>query len=204
MMLSLFEEQAIKRSIHINDGELDLWHPLFSQEAARELFSTLEKSLAWRQDEIVIRGKAIPVPRLQAWYGDSESHYAYSGITLQPLDWTNELHEIKQKIETITGHHFNSVLTNYYRDGNDSVAWHQDNEPELGIDPIIASLSLGETRQFQLRHAFHKHETIKLNLPHNSLLVMAGALQRQWYHQISKTKKAGGPRINLTFRLIKH
>jgi len=204
MTLSLFEEQAIKRTIHIEDGELNLWHPLFSQEKAQALFSIMEDSLKWRQDEITIRGKCIPVPRLQAWYGGSESHYAYSGISLQPLAWTSELREIKQTIESLTGHHFNSVLANYYRDGNDSVSWHQDNEPELGLDPVIASLSLGETRQFQLRHTSHKHETIKLNLPHNSLLVMAGALQRQWYHQVPKTKKAVEPRINLTFRLIKH
>jgi len=204
MMQSLFEEPSIKQVIPIDDGELYLWHSLFSQHSASNLFSHLENSLKWSQDEITIRGRCVPVPRLQAWYGDSESHYAYSGITLQPLEWTKELLEIKQKIETITGYHFNSVLANYYRDGSDSVSWHQDNEPELGANPIIASLSLGETRQFQLRHTSHKHETIKLNLPHNSLLVMAGAIQKKWLHQVTKTKKAVGPRINLTFRLIKH
>jgi alkylated DNA repair dioxygenase AlkB len=201
---SLFEEQAIKRTIQIEDGKLTLWHPVFSPENAQTLFSSLESSLQWRQDKITIRGKRIPVPRTQAWYGDSESRYAYSGITLKPLEWTNALLEIKQEIETITDHHFNSVLANYYRDGNDGVSWHQDNEPELGYDPVIASLSLGETRQFQLRHTSKKHETVKLKLPHNSLLVMGGALQRQWFHQVPKTKKVVGPRINLTFRLINH
>ncbi len=199
---SLFEEQPYKKSISIADGELSLWHPLFSSTESHELFSRLTKSLNWQQDQVSMHGKLIPIPRLQSWYGDQESTYSYSGITLPPQAWTEELLQIKQQIETLTQQRFNSVLANYYRDGSDSVSWHRDNEPELGNDPVIASVSLGETRQFQLRHKSRKYETIKLNLPHNSLLLMAGSLQHHWYHQVPKTKKVVGPRINLTFRLI--
>jgi alkylated DNA repair dioxygenase AlkB len=170
---------------------------------ADTLFTQLTQTLNWKQDEMRIAGKVIPIPRLQAWYGDAESQYGYSGISLPPLSWTSELLEIKEKIESVTQCRFNSVLANYYRDGKDSVAWHQDNEPELGHNPVIASLSLGETRQFQLRHTTQKYPTIKLNLPHNALLLMSGDTQTNWYHQIPKTKKMVGPRINLTFRLIK-
>ncbi len=198
------DNQVEKTDLNIADGELYLWHPLLSPTHANDTFSKLANTLAWQQDSMAIAGKTVPIPRLQAWYGDAESHYGYSGLSLQPRPWTEELRQIKQTIETLTGHQFNSVLANYYRDGNDSVSWHQDNEPELGDSPVIASVSLGGTRQFQLRHHAREYETQKLNLPHNSLLLMAGDLQRNWYHQIPKTKKAVSPRINLTFRLIKH
>ena len=200
--VSLFDTPPIKSDIPIEDGALCLWHPLLPSHEAETLYAQLTKTLNWKQDEMIIAGKRIAIPRLQAWYGDAESQYGYSGIALQPLSWTEELLAIKQTIETITQHRFNSVLVNHYRDGQDSVSWHQDNEPELGPNPIIASLSLGETRQFQLRHITKKYPTIKLDLPHNALLLMSGTTQQNWHHQVPKTKKAVGPRINLTFRLI--
>lgn len=200
---SLFDMHPMKNDIPIADGSLCLWHPLLPSPDAEALFNRLAQTLDWKQDTMTIAGKEIPIPRLQAWYGDANSQYSYSGILLKPLNWTKELLTIKETIETITQHHFNSVLANYYRDGQDSVAWHQDNEPELGENPVIASLSLGETRQFQLRHTDQRHPTLKLDLPHNALLLMSGETQKNWYHQIPKTKKAVGPRINLTFRLIK-
>ncbi|WP_250657476.1 alpha-ketoglutarate-dependent dioxygenase AlkB family protein [Alkalimarinus coralli] len=199
---ALLEAPADKRDLPIEEGQLALWYPLFTSSEADTLFTRLSETLAWTQDEMKIAGKVIPIPRLQAWYGDDNSHYGYSGISLPPINWTEELRYIKQKIEAITQQPYNSVLANYYRDGNDSVSWHQDNEPELGHNPVIASLSLGATRQFQLRHIARKHSTIKLNLPHNALLLMSGETQKNWQHQIPKTKKAVGPRINLTFRLI--
>lgn len=201
--VSLFDSPPVRSELPIEDGTLSLWHPLLPSYEAETLFTQLTKTLNWKQDEMVIAGKSIPIPRLQAWYGDAGSQYGYSGITLPPLSWTAELLAIKKTIETITQHSFNSVLANYYRDGQDSVSWHQDNEPELGHNPVIASLSLGETRQFQLRHSTAKYPTIKLNLPHNALLLMSGSTQKNWHHQVPKTKKAVGPRINLTFRLIK-
>ena len=200
---SLFEAQPMKSDIPIEGGALSLWQPFLTPVDANTFLALLSRTLDWKQDEVTIAGKKIPIPRLQAWYGDTKSQYSYSGIPLSPLSWTPELLEIKQKIETVTQHRFNSVLANYYRDGNDSVAWHQDNEPELGENPVIASLSLGDTRQFQLRHITRKYPTIKLNLPHNALLLMSGETQKNWYHQIPKTKKTVGSRINLTFRLIK-
>ncbi len=201
---SLFEAQTVKSDIPIEDGTLCLWQPLLSSDESETLFAQLSSTLNWRQDEMMIAGKRTPIPRLQAWYGDAGSQYGYSGIALPPLSWTKALLQIKQTIETITQQRFNSVLANYYRNGQDSVSWHQDNEPELGQNPIIASLSLGETRQFQLRHTKGKYPTIKLNLPHNTLLLMSGSTQKNWQHQIPKTKKAVGPRINLTFRLIQN
>ena len=201
--VSLFDSLPVRSEIPIEDGALSLWQPLLPSYEAESLFTQLTKTLNWKQDDMTIAGKRIPIPRLQAWYGDAGSHYGYSGITLPPLSWTEELLHIKQTIESITQRRFNSVLANYYRNGQDSVSWHQDNEPELGHNPVIASLSLGATRQFQLRHISGRHPTIKLNLPHNALLLMSGNTQQNWSHQIPKTKKAVGPRINLTFRLIK-
>lgn len=201
---SLFDSQPVKSDIPIEDGSLCLWHPLLPPEQADMLFTQLTKTLHWQQDSMAIAGKQVLIPRLQAWYGDAGSQYSYSSIALEPLPWTAELLTIKNTLEAITQQPFNSVLANYYRDGNDSVAWHQDNEPELGHNPVIASLSLGETRQFQLRHLNGNYPTVKLNLPHNALLLMSGSTQQYWLHQIPKTKKVVGPRINLTFRFIKH
>jgi alkylated DNA repair dioxygenase AlkB len=146
-------------------------------------------------------GKEVLFPRLTAWYGDSDRPYSFSGITLNPLPWTEELLKIKKKIETKTSAIFNSVLLNKYRDGSDSISWHTDDEKELGKNPIIASVTFGGTRNFQLRHR-DTGEKINLELSHGSLLIMQGELQHFWRHQIPKTKKQVDPRINLTFRVI--
>ena len=147
-------------------------------------------------------GKELPFPRLTAWYGDQDQTYTFSGITLQPHPWTPELLEIKKKLESRAGTSFNSVLLNRYRDGKDSISWHQDNEKELGKNPIIASVNFGATRTFQLRH-IHTGEKISIQLTHGSLVIMMGELQHFWKHQIPKTRKPVGERINLTFRTIK-
>ena len=147
-------------------------------------------------------GKNIAIPRLTAWYGDQNMNYNYSGINNDPNPWTSELQGLKAKVEQATNATFNSVLLNQYRNGNDSVSWHADNEPELGLNPIIASVNLGATRVFKLRHNITK-EVIKLELTHGSLLVMGGELQHYWQHAVPKTKKVLDTRINLTFRLIK-
>lgn len=161
------------------------------------------QKLPWRQDDIVIAGRTIPIPRLQNWFGDSDMQYSYSGITLQPLPWTEELLEIRGRVESLCGSHFNSVLANYYRDGKDSVGWHSDDEQELGKQPIIASVSFGVTRVFELKHVRNRaHKTLRLSLHHGSALIMGGDTQRQWRHQIPKKKGVTLPRINLTFRNI--
>ena len=137
-----------------------------------------------------------------AWYGDNNSQYSFSGLKLRPNLWTNELLELKLKIEERSQNNYNSVLLNKYKDGSDSMAWHSDGEKELGANPVIASLNLGGSRKFQLRHTQTK-EKIELILTHGSLLIMQGELQHFWQHQVPKTAKKVSERINLTFRLIK-
>lgn len=146
-------------------------------------------------------GKKVLFPRLTAWYGDNDKPYSFSGITLSPNPWTKELQEIKNKISLHTSVNFNSVLLNRYRSGNDSISWHTDAEPELGINPTIASVNFGATRKFQLRH-IKTNEKLEIELSHGSLLIMEGELQHFWQHQVPKTSKPIGERINLTFRLI--
>ncbi len=164
-------------------------------------FQTLLDTIPWESHELMMFGKSIPQPRLTAWYGDNEEPYTYSGLTLQPHKWTEELLVIKKRCEEVAGIRFNSMLANHYRDGSDSVSWHSDDEPELGRNPTIASISLGAERRFDLRHKETK-ETVKLNLSSGSLVLMSGECQHNWIHQIAKTKRVSEPRINLTFRVI--
>lgn len=148
-------------------------------------------------------GKEIDIPRLTAWYGDPGKSYTYSGISMPPLPWTETLRAIKSRIEGVVHAGFNSVLLNCYRSGKDGVSWHSDDEPELGPQPIIGSLSLGGTRVLQLRHKIRKYlPRVELALGAGSLLVMRDQTQRYWQHRIPKTKKSVAPRINLTFRVI--
>ncbi len=162
----------------------------------------LEKT-PWQQDDITVFGKTYPQPRLTALYGINKKPYSYSNITMHPLLFTKDLSEIKHLIEKLTNTKFTSCLLNLYRDGKDSNGWHADNEPELGKNPVIASLSLGEERWFHLKHRSNKELKTKLLLQHGSLLIMKGETQHNWLHQIAKTKKQLTPRINLTFRIIK-
>lgn len=187
------------------DGKSWLLHsPEFISKQSSELL--MERLLAqtpWQQDDIRIAGKVMPIPRLQAWYGDMKTQYGYSGIVLTPIPFTRNLSRLKAKIEEHAGTTFNSMLANLYRNGNDSVSWHADDEPELGTNPIIASLSLGATRRFSLKH---KHDrsvpTQRIDLHHGDLLIMGGETQHHWLHQVAKTKTVDQPRINLTFRKI--
>lgn len=166
-----------------------------------ELLQRLIDSSAWRQERITVYGKPYLQPRLSAWYGDLS--YRYSGIRLEPLPWSPLLLEVKAGVETLTGQDYNSVLLNYYRDGNDGMGMHSDDEPELGPRPAIASLNLGETRDFILRHRHRKDlDTLKLPLPAGSLLLMRGDTQRNWRHGIRKLRRPCGPRLNLTFRRV--
>jgi alkylated DNA repair dioxygenase AlkB len=167
---------------------------------ADRLFHDLNASIDWRQETATIMGRRVPIPRLTAWYG--EAGYVYSGIAMQPAAWTPPLLELKRCAEAHAGQPFNSVLLNLYRDGRDSVSWHADNEPGLGRNPVIASLSLGATRRFQLKHR-QSGVQVALDLTHGSCLVMAGATQHHWLHQLPKTAQPVGPRINLTFRSMR-
>ncbi len=180
------------------DGEAFLIPDAVAEDEADHLFRRLRDEIAWRQDQATVMGRTRPIPRLQAWFG--EGGYVYSGIRLQPSPWTELLLELKAVTERLSRTAFNSALANLYRDGRDSVSWHADQEPGLGRNPTIASVSLGATRRFQMRHRRDRSASLSLDLSHGSLLVMAGATQHHWLHQVPKTARPVGPRINLTFR----
>ncbi|MBL7777558.1 MAG: alpha-ketoglutarate-dependent dioxygenase AlkB [Chitinophagales bacterium] len=167
-----------------------------------KLFLQLKESIEWRSEEIKIFGRWVMQPRLTAWYGNAGKTYRYSGIEMKPLPWTPYLLEIKNKVEKQCDVSFNSVLLNYYRTGADSMGWHSDDEPELGKNPVIASVSFGAERLFCLRHKKEKSLQVKLKLTAGSLLIMTGETQHHWQHAIPKTTKPIGERINLTFRKI--
>lgn len=184
------------------DGEIYYEPHFFDTDEAKELFEALKKNIAWRQEPVIIMGKEIMQPRLTAWYGDEDKSYSYTGITMHPLPWTKELTLIKERIERITGHDFNSALLNQYRDGNDSIGWHRDNEKSLGINPVIASMSFGSERKFKLKHAKDKNAKAEVMVQSGSLLLMKGETQHHWYHSVPKELKVTETRINITFRKI--
>ncbi|MGF1790386.1 alpha-ketoglutarate-dependent dioxygenase AlkB [Photobacterium profundum] len=176
------------------------WSPQhFAQPQAEHYFQCLLSELNWRQESIRIFGKQVLQPRLQAWCGDVP--YTYSGLTMNPDPWTTTLQSIKESCQAITNTSFNSVLANQYRDGSDYMGFHQDNERELGVQPVIASVSLGEERRFVLKH-LHTKQKIEFTMNSGSLLIMAGDTQQYWAHSVPKTVKPMLPRINLTFRHI--
>ena len=179
----------------------ELREGVLAPERTGELMAGLLETVPWEVEEITIFQKVIPCPRLTAWYGDEGAGYMYSGIPHEPLPWTAELLALRDEVSAATGARFNSVLLNRYRGGEDSVSWHRDDEPELGRDPVIASVSLGATRRFKLRHLATK-EIHSLDLTDGSLLLMSGPSQREWEHCLTKTKRAVGERINLTFRWV--
>jgi alkylated DNA repair dioxygenase AlkB len=173
----------------------------YCQQEADQLFTTLMNGLAWQEEEIFIFSKKVKVPRLMCWYGDPDAYYQYSGVNHQPLAWTLGLQAIRAKVEQQCQCVFNSVLANLYRDGRDSMGCHADDEKELGFNPTIASLSLGDGRLFKMHHKKRK-QTLSIDLQHGDLLVMGGSCQRHWVHSVPKTKMPRSPRINLTFRKI--
>jgi len=182
---------------------LDYKPGLFNAQQSHDIMQKLLTETPWKQESQQMYGRMVKTPRLTAWYGDASSYYQFSGSKFTPYPWTSELLTIKSRIEPEAGMKFNSVLLNYYRDGNDSVAWHSDDEPELGANPVIASVNFGQERRFDIRNK--KDHTLKYSvlLQNGSLLIMKGDLQHQWEHQIAKSLKITKPRINLTFRLIK-
>lgn len=168
-----------------------------------EIYEELQKSIQWRRDEITLYGKKHAIPRYHAWYGDPGAQYSYSGIQLPRHDWTPTLTAIKKQIEEQSGISFNSVLLNFYRDGNDSNGWHADNEKEL-IRPIhVASISIGAARDMQFRRVGETKTLEKIYLENGSLLVMKSPCQENFQHQIPKRKTLSQGRINLTFRLVR-
>lgn len=195
-----FMKEQTPQNLLVQDGVAIYHHALFSAEESESLLATLLSEIDWQEAEITMFGKRMKIPRLQAWYGDK--HYAYSGIQLTPLPWTKNLLKIKSRIEPLSGVEYNSVLLNLYRNGNDSMGWHSDDEPELGENPTIGSVSFGEPRKFHLRHKTEKIPTVKVELASGSFLLMKDVIQSHWQHQIPKSKKPMQSRINLTFRAI--
>ena len=189
--------------IQIPDAELLMYEQAFSVNESERYLRTFIEQTPWRHDEITIHGRTIPLPRLQAWYADNDAVLHYSGMSVEPLAWTPELLSVADRVAELSGLRFNGVLLNCYRDGYDSVGWHSDDEQEFGPDPIIASVSFGETREFVLKHRFNDDlKPVKCQLTHGSLLVMGRGTQTHWKHQLPKRKRVTKPRINLTFRNI--
>jgi alkylated DNA repair dioxygenase AlkB len=184
------------------EGEARLWPVAFPAAEATALFAELQASIDWRPESIRMFGRSVPVPRLVAWHGDPGAGYTYSGTFHAPRPWTPVLQRIRARAEQLTGARYNAVLLNLYRDGRDGMGWHADDEPELGPNPVIASVSLGATRRFSLRHRQRRERRVDLPLPHGSLLCMAGATQHRWVHALPRTAADVGARINLTFRWI--
>lgn len=185
------------------DAEIIYYPSFFQAVEAQAIFKELLDTVPWQQDEIKVYGKVHPQPRLTALFGNDGKPYSYSHITMQPHPWNILLQKIKYKIEEVAEVNFSTVLLNLYRDGKDSNGWHADDEKELGQDPIIVSLSFGAGRHFHLKHRTDTDLKQKILLENGSLLIMKGTTQHHWLHQIPKTAKPIGPRINLTFRIIK-
>lgn len=203
---SLFDDPTTLKltgnNILPKDGEVFFFPNFFNKTDSDRLFKSLTDNIKWQQDQIKFFGKMIDLPRLTAWYGENNIPYTYSGIPMNPHPWTTDLLEIKNKIEKEAKVNFSSVLLNLYRSGKDSVAWHCDDEKELGINPVIGSVSFGATRTFKFRHLIDK-TVEKIELTHGSFVLMQGETQHKWEHEIPKTSKPLTPRINLTFRVIK-
>jgi alkylated DNA repair dioxygenase AlkB len=197
------EFQPSRDALRMPDAEVTMFRAFFGRPESDQFFHALLNQTNWRQEKIRLYGKQVDLPRLTAWFGDPGKSYSYSGISMDPKPWTETLLEIKDRIDRETGVRFNSVLLSLYRSGQDSLSWHQDDEPELGEDPVIASVSFGGTRAFQFKHKARKElNKVLIDLTHGSLLIMKGPTQRFWVHQVPKTSKPVGPRINLTFRVI--
>ncbi|BDB52741.1 alpha-ketoglutarate-dependent dioxygenase AlkB family protein [Flavobacterium ammonificans] len=199
---SLFNFKSEPLLLDLPDAEIIYYPQFFDKEQADKIYTELLQEIAWQQDTITIYGKTHPQPRLTALYGNEGKPYSYSNITMHPQPWNSLLQKIKYYIEATTECQFTNVLLNQYRDGKDSNGWHADNEKELGHNPIIASLSFGAERVFQLKHNTIVDAKKSITLEHGSLLLMKGSTQHFWKHQIPKTAKPVGTRINLTFRSI--
>jgi len=197
-----FESQPTGRNLLPCDGELLYYPNFFKEEESDFFFEYLLKNINWQQDKIKMYNKYIPIPRLNAWYGEANKNYSYSGIPMKPNPWLPSLVKIKNRIEPIANVKFTSALINLYRDGKDSVDWHADDEPELGKNPVIGSVSFGESRIFKLRHLKDKSLKTEIELNHGSFALMRGETQHFWEHKIPKSAKPVKPRINLTFRVI--
>lgn len=186
----------------LDGGELELWTDFVVELERSALYAAIAGAVPWQQREIMMFGRSVLEPRETAWIGDPEAVYTYSGRLNEPVPWPEVLRALRARVSERAGEAFNSVLCNLYRDGSDSMGLHSDAERELGENPVIASLSLGATRRFQLRHRKRREGKLDIDLPSGSLLVMRGTTQHHYRHGIPKQPSVLAPRINLTFRRI--
>jgi alkylated DNA repair dioxygenase AlkB len=193
--------QSIDNILPYN-GEVYYFKDVFSPLQCEKYLTELQSEIRWKHEPIKIFGKEIMQPRLTAWYGDEGRSYTYSGVTMEANSWTENLAEIKSAIQDITRSTYNSALLNLYRDGKDSIGWHRDNEKMLGIAPVIASVSFGVARTFQLRNYNDKKIIRSIDLAPGSVLLMKGETQRHWQHRLPVAKKTSSPRLNITFRTV--
>lgn len=201
---TFFDKKISDRCISYfqENTSLDWQQAKWKELSANDLEKIQFTNINWKHDSIKLYGKTIPLPRLTSWYGDAGNSYTYSGISSSPNEWNDGLIYLKKKIEQCAELDFNSVLLNWYRDGEDYINWHSDNEKELGKNPVVASANFGETRDFVIRLKEDKSIKIKMPLKHGTLLVMRGELQHFWEHSVPKRKKIDQSRFNLTFRRI--
>lgn len=196
-------DETLRQSFVLSDARVYLVDPFLAPEEAGSLFDALLTGIRWRQDTIKLWGKVHDVPRLQQWFADEGMVYTWSGIRMEPEPWSAPLERLRERLHEVLGLRFNTALANLYRDGNDTVGWHADDEPELGDAPVIASVSLGATRDFVLRHRSRTELVQSIRLSHGSLLVMEGETQEHWKHCVPRRKRVHAPRINLTFRHVR-
>jgi alkylated DNA repair dioxygenase AlkB len=190
-----------KELINLTDATLEYYPEFLEMNEANRIYDLLLNSPAWKHEKIKLFGKEIFQPRLTALFGEKSKTYSYSGLEMKPKAFPKDLLDLKERCEAYCDEVFNICLANLYRDGSDSMGWHADNEKELGPQPVIASVSLGDERIFHLKHN-SKDEKYKKRLQHGSLLIMKGSTQEYWKHQLPKTRKKVEPRINLTFRKV--
>jgi alkylated DNA repair dioxygenase AlkB len=203
---NFFDKKISDRSVeYFLENDTNNWQTANWRELEKEQLSQVKfKNINWHHDKLNMYGKEVFLPRYSAWYGDSDKPYTYSGLTLQPNAWNKGLLFIKDKIDKVANVQFNSVLMNWYRDGEDYINWHTDAEKELGKNPVIASVNFGEARDFIIRNNKDNSNKITIPLKHGTLLIMRGELQHFWQHSVPKRKRIKSSRFNLTFRVINH
>ena len=182
--------------------EIEVLRRALEPRVADAAFASLRASVPWRQERLVMFGREVDVPRLEAWIADPGLSYTYSGVRHEPQPWSDDLMALRDLVTTIAGEPFNAVLCNLYRDGSDGVDWHADDERELGDEPVIGSVSLGASRRFDLRRVDDHSIRASVELHHGDVIIMRGTTQALWRHRVPRTKKPVGERINLTFRRV--
>ncbi|RAP58442.1 alpha-ketoglutarate-dependent dioxygenase AlkB [Oleiagrimonas sp. MCCC 1A03011] len=202
MQDSLLAEHEVCLHPDLPGAELTLWPQWLAIDDADRWLHGLQGEIPFTQHRLRLFGREVSAPRLSCWVGDPGTDYQYSGVRFAPHAWTPALRELRERVQATCGASFNSVLANLYRDGDDAMGWHSDDEPELGPEPVIASVSLGVMRRFRLRARDDSRRSLDLELAHGSLLRMAGATQRNYRHALPRSKRVAGTRLNLTFRHI--